>query len=99
VFLSSQLTIPPFPLDVVDDVPGVNTGRDEFRASFGQLGEHFFTALVDKGHACKIYKALTFPAGVFCSRPAGLQFRNPWLNESAFKRPPLLGECFGYRDS
>jgi len=39
VFLSSRLAIRLFPLDVVHDMLGVNTGRDEFRTFFGQLGE------------------------------------------------------------
>jgi len=72
-FLSSQLTIRLFPLDLVHDVPGVNARRDEFRAFFAQRCEHLLSALVDKGHACKVHHALAFPASGFCSRPAGVQ--------------------------
>ena len=49
--LSSQLTTRLFSIEVVYDVQGVTTGRDEFRAFFGQLGEHFLPVLVDEGHA------------------------------------------------
>src|SRR6202022_4541381 len=96
-YVYSQLTIRLLPLDVVQDVPRVNTGRDEFRAFFGKLGEHVLTTLVDEGHAGKVNHAPAFPASGFCSRPVGLQFHNPRMNEPAFKRPPLFGECLSNR--
>src|SRR4029077_3678758 len=71
VFLFSQMTIRLFPLDVVHDVPGVATGRDEFRTFSGQLGERLLPALVDEGHAGEVHHALAFLAGGFCSRPRG----------------------------
>jgi hypothetical protein len=74
VLLSSPLTIRLPLLDVVHDVPRVTTSRDEFRASFGQLGEHSLSVLVDEGHGREIHNALPFPASVFCFRPGGLQF-------------------------
>src|ERR1700675_368163 len=96
---SSQLTIRFFSLNVVHDVPGVTTGRNEFRALLGQLGEHVLAAFVDEGHACKVHHALALPAGSRCSRPGGPQFRNPRMNESAFHRPLLFGRCLGNGDS
>src|ERR1700694_913232 len=96
---SSQLTIRLFPLDVAHDVPGVNTGRDEFRALLAQLGEHLLPVLVDEGHSAKVHHALAFPASRFGSRPGRFQFRNPRMNESAFHRPLLFGRCLGNRDS
>src|SRR6266446_8991787 len=91
---SLQLPIPFSPLDVVNDVPGVNTGRDEFRALLEQLGERLLPALIDEGHAREVHHALAFPASGFCSCPVGLQLRDPRLNEPALERPPLLGKCF-----
>jgi hypothetical protein len=61
-----------FPLNVVHDVPGVTTGRNEFSTLLVQLSERVLAALVDKGQARKIHHALSFPAGSFCSRPSGL---------------------------
>ena len=86
-------------LDVLHDVPGVNAGRDEFRAFSAKLGERPLPALVDEGHACEVHHALAFPARGFRLRPAGLQFRNPRLNETAFNRPLLFGLRLGDRDS
>jgi len=80
-------------------MPGVTTGRDEFRALSGQLGEHLLSVLVDEGHARKVHHTLAFPAGGSCSRPGGLQFRNPRLNEPSFHRPLLFRRCLRNRDS
>ena len=87
------------PRDVVHNVPGVHTGRDQFRAFFAQLGERFLPALIDKRHSGEVHHALAFPARGFCLRPAGLQLRNPWLNQPAFQRPLLFGQRLGDRDS
>ena len=73
------------------NVPGVHTGRDQFRTFFAQLRERLLSALVDKRHAGEDH-ALAFPARGFCLRPAGLQLRNPWLNQPAFQRPLLFGQ-------
>jgi hypothetical protein len=98
VFLSSPLTIRLFPPDLVHDVPGVNARRDEFRAFFGQLGEHLLSALVDKGHACRVHHALAFPTSGFCSRPAELSALKSRAERVGLQRPPLFGKCFGDRD-
>ncbi len=97
--LSSQLTIGLFPLDVLHDVPGIDTRCDQFRALFAQFGKRPLTVLIDKGHARKVHNALAFPASGFCLCPAGLQFRNPRLNQPAFECPLLFGQRLGDRYS
>ena len=81
------------------DVPGVTTGRDEFRAVFVQFGERLLPALVDERHAPEVHYALAIAASGFCSRPGGPQFRNPRMNQLAFHRPLLFGRRIGDRDS
>ena len=47
-----------FPLDVVEDVPHVNTSRDKFRAFFGQLDESPFPSPVERRDVVEIDNAL-----------------------------------------
>jgi hypothetical protein len=98
-FHSLHPTIRFSPNDVVHDVPGVNTRRDEFRAFFGQFGKDLLPDPVDDGNAYKVHHALAFPASGRRSRPVGLQFRNPRVNELTFQSPSLFGGCLDNRDS
>src|SRR5580692_9191115 len=60
---------PIFFLDLVDEVPCVTTGCDEFSAFFRQCCKRVLSVFVDGGHSFEINHAFPFPASVFCFPP------------------------------
>jgi hypothetical protein len=78
------------PLDVVDDITHVNTSRDEFRTSFGQLDESPFPAPVDRRDVVEIDNALQVLVGSMSLFPASSQLANPQPLQPALESPFLF---------
>jgi hypothetical protein len=90
VLLSSRMATRLFPRDVADNVPHVNTSRDEFRAFFGQLDESPFPAPVERRDVVEIDNALQVAVGSMSLFPASSQLANPQPDQLALQSPFLF---------